>query len=111
MLGLVDIEVKELERFGPRRLARFSTSYMGLHLHFPRILNINPQVTSNRYSPRIMVGADMYWCTVHMSTFYHQSMYTLAATVSYCHLTWLACIFFQHYSSPGLEFDPDLGQA
>ena len=71
MLNLVDIEVKELESFGPRRPARFFTSYLGLYLHFSRVPNISPQGMSDRHSPRIMVGADVYWCTAHVSTFYH----------------------------------------
>ena len=71
VLGLVDIKVKDLESFGPRRPMRFSTLYLGLYLHFARVLNISPQGMSDQYSPCIMVGANMYWYMVHMSAFCH----------------------------------------
>ena len=111
VLGLVDIKVKELESFDPWGPTRSFTSYLGLYLYFLRVLNISPQRTSDRYSPRIMVGVDVYWCMAYVSAFYDRSMYTSATTVPHCHLTWLACICFQHYSLLGLEFDFDLDRA
>ena len=87
VLGLADTKVKELESFGPQGPMRVFVTYLGLHLHFLRVLNISPQGTSNRYSPHIMVGADVYWCTAHMSTFYNQSMYMSVAIVPYHELT------------------------
>ena len=60
VLGLVDIEVKDLGCFGPQRPTRFSTTYLDLYLHFLRVLSINPQGTLDWYLPCIMVEADIY---------------------------------------------------
>ena len=99
------IEVKELESFDHWRPVRVFISYLGLHLYFPWVLNIGPQGTSDRHSPRIIVRTDVYWGAAHVGAFYNWSTYTPSTIVPNGHLTWLGCMFFQHYSPPGLEVE------
>ena len=94
----------------PRKPSRFSTSYLSLYLHFLRVLN-QSSGDIDWYLLRMSTEVHMYQHTVHMSM-----SSTIEVRTRRCHsamlsLDWPACVFSQHYSLPGLEFDFGLGRA
>ena len=105
------IDIKDTQGDRPQKPSRFSTSYLGLYLHFLRVLNINPQGTSDRYPLRMSVEVHMYPYTIHVSASSMIEVCTRRCYNTTLSLDWLAYVFLQQFLLDPLSqhhlFHPD----